>query len=868
MKFPMLKEMAALFRGKKSVDDCIEKKKRRGISLAEMLLALAIVGILAAILMPVLKSSQPDRLETLHKKANYIVEHVVADIAFDEDLYPETTTQTGLGSIGTVTVNGVNYAGEKKFCELFASRVNKAPGSVTNCSAGKKTFTSIEGIDWYLPVSTFDGSRPYEEIKFDVNGSQSPNCQYNETSCPKPDTFVYYLKPNGKLYTNTPTGSSTTYCINLMQTGPGSVMIKPKTGGSWSSLAGSSCGKAPGEYMLKATPAAGYEAKPWSERNLTITNADVDVNIEFQLIPPPVMRDVIITKIRNYSLLGGLFNPSNVADGTVKLGDQEITFSGSGTPSCYSALDIFHLSPGCKIYTTTVSVESGQYGVTAVPDAKSAVDKVQPTVVDVTSTNGSAEISFIWNYLDNAKYNVTAPIIGDHYCNNGINVTTVSGTVNQKEKGTPFTLTLTKPSACDFEWVISEPSVITSGNIKSMVLKGSIPDHDIDIPVRMIAPGGAHDTNPVKHKVIVNQHCPDGSAMCAAVTGTGEYPEGTGGIVVKVSPYEGLSADWTEQTVSVGTEDVILDVTLTEGAYCINTTISGPGNILPSKNYCGLTNGTYTITAVPATGYGVTDAGWVQTSASPKQYQKSVTINDASVNESVSFIRQEDNTYCVNLTINCPYADPSTCGYYTLWGVSPSFPESSLTLTGNIASICGLTNGTYIAIVHPDTSKASLKGYQPSSYMALIENANYENTIDFERIKAPLSVALKFKLEDGLTVVDAKNNLGTADIQYILTFTDSETGVNVEYTQTISNAEAMDIYDSISSGANISTKTNISTQDVPIGQYTVSSLKGYRISTEGVKTEISSSVSSIVINLTQAGATLPLVYTFKKEETP
>ena len=152
--------------------------------------------------------------------------------------------------------------------------------------------------------------------------------------------------------------------------------------------------------------------------------------------------------------------------------------------------------------------------------------------------------------------------------------------------------------------------------------------------------------------------------------------------------------------------------------------------------------------------------------------------------------------------------------------------------------------------------------------MALIENANYENTIDFERIKAPLSVALKFKLEDGLTVVDAKNNLGTADIQYILTFTDSETGVNVEYTQTISNAEAMDIYDSISSGANISTKTNISTQDVPIGQYTVSSLKGYRISTEGVKTEISSSVSSIVINLTQAGATLPLVYTFKKEETP
>ena len=174
MMLPEFKGITALFCEKAKEMTRFVKKKKPGISLAEMLLALAILGILAAILMPVLKSAQPDKLEALHKKGNYIVEHVVADIAFDEDLYPPTQTKTGLGSIGAVTVDGVTYAGEEKFCELFASRVNKAPGSTTNCSAGKKTFTSIEGIDWYLPISSFDGSRPYEEIKFDVNGSQGP----------------------------------------------------------------------------------------------------------------------------------------------------------------------------------------------------------------------------------------------------------------------------------------------------------------------------------------------------------------------------------------------------------------------------------------------------------------------------------------------------------------------------------------------------------------------------------------------------------------------------------------------------------------------------------------------------------------------
>ena len=724
MKFPVIKEMAALFGLKKSVSICGEKKKRRGISLAEMLLALAIVGILAAILMPVLKSSQPDKMEMLHKKASYIVEHVVADIAFDEDLYPPTTTKTGLGSIGAVKVDGVTYAGEEKFCELFASRVNKMPGSVTNCAAGKKTFTSVEGIDWYLPVANFDGSKPYEEIKFDVNGSKAPNCTYDENTCPEPDTFVYYIKPTGKLYTNSPTGSSATYCINVMQTGPGALQIKPKYGGSWTALAGTSCGKAPGEYIVKASPAAGYEATPWTERNITITNEDLDLNVEFRLIPEVEKRQIVITKVRNYGFLGGLFSADKISDGHVYLGGNEITFN-NGEKGCFGALDIFKISPGCKIYTTTVEVEAGQYALYATANEKSSVEKVNPPVIDVTSTDGTGEVSFIWSYYDDEKYDVTAPMTGDHYCFNsaegGSNNSTVSGTMVGQSPGTNFSLRINAAGGCSWRWEL--PEEVTMGTMDAQEVSGTIRDKDVVVPIRMIKPAGAVDDHPITHKVIVNQICPDGSSMCAAVTGAGEYPENSGSVNVTVTPYEGMTADWTSMNVNVGTEDIVLTVTMTQNTYCINTVFSGSGSVQPSATYCGLAPGSYTITAVPATGWEVTTPGWTEATASPKTYTKQIEITNSSVNQTVTFEKEEDYKYCANLTVECRGVSSQRCGTFKINGTG--ITTSLLEQSGNLATFCGLSNGNYTITVEPDEGF----GVAQSAIPVAIENANYEGSI-------------------------------------------------------------------------------------------------------------------------------------------
>ncbi len=877
MMLPECKGITALFCKKAKEITHFVKKKKPGISLAEMLLALAILGILAAILMPVLKSAQPDKLEALHKKGNYIVEHVVADIAFDEDLYPPTQTKTGLGSIGAVTVDGVTYAGEEKFCELFASRVNKAPGSTTNCSAGKKTFTSIEGIDWYLPISNFDGSKPYEEIKFDVNGAQGPNCRYDEASCPHPDTFVYYLKPTGKLYTNEPTGVSATYCINLTKVGPGSVVVKPKYGGSWTSLASSSCGKAPGEYLLKATPAAGYEATPWTERNVTITDDDVDVSIEFRLIPEPEMREIVIKKIRNYGFLGGIFSADKISDGHVYLGDQEISFN-NGEKGCYSALDIFKLSPGCKIYQTVVDVEAGQYSLWASANEKSSVEKINPTTIDVTSTNGTGEVSFVWSYYDDERYDVRAPMSGDHYCFNGINNSTVSGTLVGQKTNTNYDLTINAAGGCTWEWDLSDAS-INYGNQTDKTVGGKIRDKDVNVPIRMIAPAGAVDENPIKHKVIVNQICPDGSGMCATVQGTGEYPEGTSGIKIKVQPYEGLSADWTEQTVSVGTEDVVLTVTMTEGAYCIYTTISGSGTVQPSATYCGLTKGTYTLTAIPSTGWAVSGGGWTEVSSSPKQYQKSVTITNADVHESVSFAKQEDKTYCVNMTINCPYADPSVCGSYQIVGTAPVYPTTSLTFKDKVASTCGLSNGSYMLTIYPNTNKVEFKNIgitTVSQRPVFIENANWDDTIDYQRLKAPLSITLYVELKDGLTADAVERNIGEDDFMYKLILNDVETGDNVIFEHKIPNKDFKNLFNNLDSNG-MSVNYDFTSQSVPVGKYKLTYFKGYHVSQDGTQREVSSSINNFDIEVGKRGTSMALTYTIyipeegetkSAEETP
>ncbi len=187
---------------------------KRAISLAEVLICLAVVGMIAGITMPVMTFVIPDKSETLHKKGDYIVEHTVSDIVNNDDYYPvkkvsttleNGTIQTemiyGLRNTDQVLENGKYYGGETKFCELFASKFSLYPGTNIDCSSSANwNFTSADGIKWKLPISNFATNTDLGIVFRTTDRRKGEDCFYDKQTCPDPNLFLYNITPEGRLY--------------------------------------------------------------------------------------------------------------------------------------------------------------------------------------------------------------------------------------------------------------------------------------------------------------------------------------------------------------------------------------------------------------------------------------------------------------------------------------------------------------------------------------------------------------------------------------------------------------------------------------------------------------------------------------------
>ncbi len=198
----------------------IENKNKSGFSLGEALITLGIIGVVAAVTIPILYLTIPSKTESLHKKGDYMLEHTVSDLVNSEEYYPVLTTQSGpdgdiplptdqykygLRNTSAVIEDNITYAGETKFCKLMASKFNLYPGTTVKCTAtaanpnsSEYSFKSIDGIEWKMPISDFS-TNTAQNIIFKTSDEKGPNCFYGPT-CPKPDKFLYHITPEGKLY--------------------------------------------------------------------------------------------------------------------------------------------------------------------------------------------------------------------------------------------------------------------------------------------------------------------------------------------------------------------------------------------------------------------------------------------------------------------------------------------------------------------------------------------------------------------------------------------------------------------------------------------------------------------------------------------
>ena len=223
----------------------------------------------------------------------------------DDSMYREREDgdKQGFRNTETIKLEGKNYGGSTKFCELFARSLTKRANIPVKCAPKQKTFTSADNVDWYLPVTEFKEN--YAEIKFDVNGKAEPNCEYNAKTCPKPDTFKYYVNAYGKIVEEKPQTYQTTYCITTKITGSGSVLPS-----------NTYCGLTNGTYTLTAVPSPDWSSN-WqnNQKSITINGKDEETSVTFTEAPKACIKlNVNCANNPNicgsYSVSGGVFTNS------------------------------------------------------------------------------------------------------------------------------------------------------------------------------------------------------------------------------------------------------------------------------------------------------------------------------------------------------------------------------------------------------------------------------------------------------------------------------------------------------------------------------------------------------------------------------
>ena len=183
--------------------------KKYGFTLAETLVVMVVLGVIAAILVPIAGSKLPNEEQLMFKKAYNLAGRVISELINDSDYYWESSSESdGEGFANTSEPSNLpksmtDVKGEAKFCKLFAHAFNTL--TVADCSKKDAftdgndptayTFKTNDGMVWQLPISDFGGDKAeagkWYNIVVDVNGDKGGNCfDDGDKNCHTPDRFI------------------------------------------------------------------------------------------------------------------------------------------------------------------------------------------------------------------------------------------------------------------------------------------------------------------------------------------------------------------------------------------------------------------------------------------------------------------------------------------------------------------------------------------------------------------------------------------------------------------------------------------------------------------------------------------------------
>ncbi len=186
---------------------------KKGFTLQELLITMAIVGVVATLVIPQLSNMIPDRNKTMYMKAYNTLMNETADIISDSSLFPndafngEEYEIFGLGSHDRPQVapysTDEHCENATKFPAILSHRLN-IKGEATYPSNTTANFVTNDGINWSFDAeivdiykNTQDGYKINVTINVDPSDSNaSHNCVYSKT-CTKPNQFKFEIDNDG-----------------------------------------------------------------------------------------------------------------------------------------------------------------------------------------------------------------------------------------------------------------------------------------------------------------------------------------------------------------------------------------------------------------------------------------------------------------------------------------------------------------------------------------------------------------------------------------------------------------------------------------------------------------------------------------------